>query len=66
VIDGLTSLWLDAVVGCNDQDRDIGYASPPGTHGCEGLVTRRIQKGDALSFHLHLVRADVLGNAPDL
>ncbi len=55
-----------AVVGGDDQHRDVGRLRPAGTHGGEGLVTRSIEEGDLAALGIDLVGADVLGDAAGL
>ena len=65
--DGLDGLGHDLVVRGNHEDDDVGDLSAAGSHGGEGLVTRRIQEGDPLvARQLDVVGADVLGNAAGL
>ena len=70
VVERLDRLRHDAVVGRDDQDHDVGGLGTTGTHGGERLVTRGVDEGDrpvvALVLDVHLVRADVLGDAAGL
>ena len=66
VVDGLDGLGHDAVVGCHNQDGDIGDLRAAGTHGCEGRMAGGVQEGDLLVADLHAVCADVLGDAAGL
>ncbi len=66
VVDGLDRLGHDAVVGGDDQHGDVGDLGAAGAHGREGLVAGRVQEGDLLAVDLHLVGADVLGDAAGL
>ena len=63
MVDGLDGLGHDPVVGRHHQDHDVGDLGPPGPHGGEGLVTRCVDEGDAVTARFGLVRADVLGDA---
>ena len=63
VVDGLDGLGHDAVIGSNDQNRDIGHIRAAGTHGGKGFVARRIQEGNGAAVDIDLVSADGLGNA---
>src|SRR5690242_4872916 len=67
VVQRLRRLRLDAVVGRDHQDHQVGGLGPAGPHGREGLVTRGVNEGDlalvAVYLGLHLVGADVLGDA---
>ena len=55
------------VVGCDDDDGDIGGLSTTGTHGGKRLVTWSIQEGYlATAFQCHTVSTDVLGNTTRL
>ena len=66
VVDGLDGLRLDAVLRRNDEDRNIRDHRAAGTHGGKGLMARGIEEGDGLALDLHLIGADVLGNAAGL
>jgi hypothetical protein len=66
VVDRLRGLRLHAVVGGDDEDRDVGDLRTAGAHGGERLVTRRVDEGDRPAGTVHLVRADVLGDATRL
>jgi hypothetical protein len=70
VVERLDGLRLDAVVGRDDQHDDVGDLGTTGTHGGEGLVARGVDEGQlahaALDRVVHLVGADVLGDAAGL
>ena len=70
VVERLDGLRHDAVVGRDDQHHDVGGRRTAGTHGGERLVTRGVDERDrtvvALVLDVHLVRADVLGDAAGL
>ena len=66
MVDGLNGLRLDAVLRRNDEDGDIRDHRAAGTHGGERLVARGIEEGDGLALDLHLIGADVLGDAARL
>ena len=66
VVDGLHGLGHDAVLGGHHQDGDIRDHGTPGAHGGEGLVAGGVQEGDGLAVDLHLIGADVLGDAAGL
>ena len=66
VVDSLDGLRHDAVVGSDDQDDDVGHLGTAGTHGREGLVTRRVDEGDLAIADAHDRGADVLGDAAGL
>ena len=63
VFDRLLGLRLDAVVGGDDQDNDIGQAGAAGPHGGEGRMTGRVQEGNRAVARPHPVSADVLRDA---
>ena len=63
VVDGFERLRHDAVVRRHHQNDDIGDLGAAGTHAGEGFVTGSVDEDDLLAVHLHLVRADVLGDA---
>ena len=55
------------VVGCDDDDGDIGNLSTAGTHGSERLMTRGIKEGDATTIReLNIVGSNVLGDTTSL
>ena len=70
VVERLDRLRHDAVVGRDHQHHDVGGLGTAGTHGGERLVTRGVDEGDrpvlALVLDVHLVGADVLGDAAGL
>ena len=66
VADRLEGLGHDAVVGRDDDDRDVGHPGAAGAHGGERLVTRGVEEDDALAVVGDLARADVLGDAAAL
>ena len=70
VVERLGGLRLHAVVGRDDQDREVGGLRAAGTHGGERLVTRGVDEGDLALFAVdlggHLVGTDVLGDAARL
>src|SRR3954447_22728815 len=66
VVDRLLGLRLDAVVGGDHDDRDVGDLRAAGAHGGERLVARGVEEGDRLAVVVHLVGADVLGDAAGL
>ena len=63
VVDGFEGLRHDAIVGRHHQDDDIGDLGAAGTHAGEGFVTGGVDEDDLAALHLHLVGADVLGDA---
>ena len=58
--DRLARLRHDAVVGGDDEHRDVGDLRAAGAHGGERLVARRVEEGDPPAVDLGLVGADVL------
>ena len=66
VVDGLDGLGHDAVVGGHHQNGNIGTHGAAGTHGRKGGVAGGIQERNGLVVDLHLIGADVLGNAAGL
>ena len=70
VVDGFEGLGHDAVVGCDDDDDDVGDLGSAGTHAGEGLVTGGVEEDDLATEgggvglgDFDLVGADVLGDA---
>jgi hypothetical protein len=66
VVNRLDGLRHDAVVRGNHQHDDIGHLRAPRTHRGERLVARRIEERDDAARRLHVVGADVLGDAAGL
>ena len=60
VRDRLLRLRHDAVVGGDDEHRDVGDLRAAGAHGRERLVARRVEERDLAAVDVDLVRADVL------
>ncbi len=63
VVDGFERLRHDAVVGRHHQHHDVGDLGAAGAHARERFVAGSIDEDDLLALHLHLVGADVLGDA---
>jgi hypothetical protein len=66
VADRLERLGHDPVVGRDHDDGDVGDLGPPGAHGREGLVARRVEEDDPTAVLRDLAGADVLGDAAAL
>ena len=66
VADRLDRLRHDAVVGGDDEHRDVGGLRTAGAHGGERLVPRRVDERDQAFVLLYLVRTDVLSDAAGL
>ena len=66
VVDRLHGLGLDTVLGSHHQDGDIRDHGAPGTHGGKCLMAGGVQEGNGLAVNLHLIGADMLGNAAGL
>ena len=66
VVDRLVGLRLHAVVGGDDDDRDVRHAGAAGAHRGEGLVAGRVEERHELLVVVHLVGADVLRDAAGL
>ena len=66
VVDGLHGLGHDTVLGGHHQNGDIRYHGAAGAHGGKGLVAGGVQERDGLAVDLHLICADVLGDAARL
>ena len=63
VVDGFQRLRHHAVVGRHHQHDDVGDLGAAGAHAGERFVAGRIDEDDLAAVHLHLVGADVLGDA---
>ena len=61
-----SGLRHDAVVGRHHQHHDVGDLGAAGAHAGEGFVAGRIDEDDLAAVHLHVIRADVLGDAAGL
>ena len=66
VVHRLHRLRHHAVVGRHHQDDDVGGLGAARPHGGEGLVARRVEEGHLAVARVHLVGADVLGDAARL
>ncbi len=66
MVDRLSGLRHDAVVGGYDDDDHIGDLGAAGAHRREGGVARGVKEGDRLLVVVDLVGADVLGDAASL
>ncbi len=66
MVDRLLGLGLHAIIGGDDDYRHVGHARAAGSHRGERLVAGRVQEGDHLLAVVHLVGADVLGDAAGL
>ena len=66
VRDRLARLRHDAVVGGDDEHRDVGDLRAAGAHRRERLVARRVEERDLAAVDVDLVRADVLRDAAGL
>ena len=66
VVDRLFGLRHDAVVGGDDHDHHVGDLGAAGAHRGEGGVARGVEEGDRVAVVVHLVGADVLGDAAGL
>ena len=66
VADRLLRLRHDAVVGCDDEHRDVRDLGAAGPHRREGLVARGIEEGELPAVDLGLIGADVLGDPAGL
>ena len=61
VVYGLDCLWHDRVIGCDDNNREVGQLGTTCTHGCEGLMSRGVEEGNPASvMEYHVVCTDVL------
>ena len=56
------SLWLEGVVSCDHEDRNVSYISSALSHHRESSVAGCIDKGDLLVFVINLVSTDVLSD----
>ena len=65
--DSLLGSRHHGVIGCDDDDGDIGSLSTTGTHGGKRLMTWSIQEGYlATAVQSHTVSTDMLGNTTRL
>ena len=63
VMDRFDGLRHDAVIGCYDEDSDIGQLRAAGAHRGKGFMARGIEEGDLVIFITDLVCTDALGDA---
>ena len=61
---GFFGLGHHAVVGCDDEDDDVGGFGSAFAHGGESGVPRGVDEGDQAARGMGLVGADALGDAP--
>ena len=66
MFDRLTGLRHHAVIGGHHQDDDVGGLGTARPHGREGLVTRGVEERDHAASCLHMVGANMLGDAAGL
>ena len=66
VVDGLERLRHHPVVGRHHQHHHVGHLGAAGAHAGEGLVAGRVDEDDLAAADLHLVSANVLGDAAGL
>jgi len=62
VLNGFLGLRHDAVVGCDDQDDDVGDLRAARAHRGESCVARGVEEGHDAARGLDVVGADVLGD----
>ena len=65
MVDGFLGLGHNAVIGGDDQDGDVGDAGAAGADGGKGFVAGGVEEGNFVALVVHLVGADVLGDAAD-
>ena len=63
MINAFNRLRHDAVIGGNNEDRNIRYHGATGTHGGKGLMTRCIEECDGAAVNLDSIGTDVLCDA---
>ena len=66
VLDGLHGLGHDPIVRRHHQDDDVGDLGAAGPHGGEGSVARGVKEGHHAARRLHVISADMLGDAAGL
>ena len=52
-----------AVIGCDNQDRDISDLGAAGTHGGERFMAWRIEESNLATLQLYVIGTDMLGDA---
>ena len=62
VVDRLNGLRHHAVVGGDDDHRQVGHLRAARPHRRERLVARGVEEGDPIAVLMHLIGADVLGD----
>ena len=63
IFDDFFGLGAHAIVSRHDQDGDVSDREPAFAHGGKGFVSRRVDECDELFVLLHLIGADMLGDA---
>ena len=66
MVDRLDGLRHNAVVRCNNENRNVCDLRAACAHRCERLMTRRIEEDDLLALADDLICADVLGDSARL
>ena len=67
MVDGFFGLGHYVVIGCDDDDGNVGYLCTAGTHGGKGFVTRCVQEGDVTTvFQGDIVSTNVLRDTAGL
>ena len=66
MVDGFERLRHDAIVRRHHQHHDIGDLGAAGAHAGESLMAGGVDEDDLAPVHLHLVRANMLGDAAGL
>ena len=67
MVDSLDGLGHHVVVGCHDDDGEVGYLGSAGTHGGEGFMTRGVEECDVATIvELDVVSTDMLGDTSSL
>ena len=63
VVNSFTRLGHDPVICCDHDYSNVRHLGATCAHGCECLVTRRIEERNFLPVYLNLVSANILSDA---
>ena len=63
VLNGFDRLRHDAVIGGDDEYRDVGDVSTASPHSGKGRVAGGVEEGDSARIHIDRISADMLGDA---
>ncbi len=66
MVHGLKGLGHDPIISSHDQNNQVSYLGPSGTHCRERLMTRRVEKHNLPVLQGYMVGSNMLGNSARL